>query len=72
LLKPRGFAKAFLIDAINDPRLRNAFGVSQGYIPGGPQPIGKLIELLLQSVGFLVALLLIWLVLRWTIKKRRK
>ena len=43
--------------------------IAQAYIPGGPRPIGKLIGLLLEAVGFLIALWLIWVVLRWVAKK---
>jgi hypothetical protein len=39
------------------------------YIPGGARSFWKLIELLLVFVGFLVALWLIWMVLRWLIEK---
>jgi hypothetical protein len=39
------------------------------YVPGGASSFWKLIELLLVVVGFLVALLLIWMVLRWLIEK---
>jgi hypothetical protein len=39
------------------------------YIPGGARSFWKLIELLLVVVGFLVALWLIWMVLRWLIEK---
>jgi hypothetical protein len=39
------------------------------YIPGGAGSFWKLIELLLQVIGFLVALWLIWMALRWVAKK---
>jgi hypothetical protein len=39
------------------------------YIPGGPSPFWKLIGLLLEAVGFLMALWLFWVVLRWVAKK---
>jgi hypothetical protein len=39
------------------------------YIPGGASSFWKLIGLVLQVVGFLIALWLIWLVLRWIAKK---
>ncbi len=39
------------------------------YIPGGARSFWKLIELLLVVAGFLVALCLIWTVVRWLIEK---
>ena len=39
------------------------------YIPGGARSFWKLIGLLLLVVGFLIALWLIWVVLRWVAKK---
>ena len=39
------------------------------YIPGGARSFWKLIGLLLPVVGFLIALWLIWAVLRWVAKK---
>ena len=39
------------------------------YIPGGGRSFWKLIELLLLVAGFLVALWLMWVVLRWIIGK---
>ena len=39
------------------------------YIPGGARSFWKLIGLLLPVVGFLIALWLIWMVLRWVAKK---
>jgi hypothetical protein len=39
------------------------------YIPGGARSFWKLIGLLLPVVGFLIALWLIWVVLRWVAKK---
>lgn len=39
------------------------------YIPGGSGSFWKFIGLLLQVVGFLIALVLIWLVVRWVVKK---
>ena len=42
------------------------------YIPGGAGPFWKLIGLLLQIVGFLIALCLIWMLVRWVVKKLRR
>jgi hypothetical protein len=39
------------------------------YIPGGAGSFWKFIGLLLWTVGFSIALWLIWLVLRWMAKK---
>ena len=39
------------------------------YIPGGARSFWNLIGLLLPVVGFLIALWLIWVVLRWVAKK---
>ena len=39
------------------------------YIPGGASSFWKLIGLLLPVVGFLIALWLIWVLLRWVAKK---
>ena len=39
------------------------------YIPGGATSFWKLIGLLLLVVGFLIALWLIWVLLRWVAKK---
>ncbi len=39
------------------------------YVPGGARSFWKLIALLLPVVGFLIALWLIWMVLRWVAKK---
>ena len=39
------------------------------YIPGGAGSFWKLIGVLLQVAGFLIALWLIWVVLRWVAKK---
>jgi hypothetical protein len=39
------------------------------YIPGGASSFWKLIGLLLLVAGFLIALWLIWVVLRWVAKK---
>jgi hypothetical protein len=39
------------------------------YIPGGTSSFWKLIGLVLQVVGFLIALWLIWVLLRWVAKK---
>jgi len=39
------------------------------YIPGGAGSFWKLMELLLTVVGCLIALWLIWVLLRWVIKK---
>jgi hypothetical protein len=39
------------------------------YIPGGASSFWKLIGLLLLVVGFLIALWLIWVLLRWVAKK---
>jgi hypothetical protein len=41
----------------------------QSYIPGGASSVRKLIGLLLLVVGFLIALWLIWVLLRWVAKK---
>ena len=42
------------------------------YIPGGARSFWKLIGLLLPTVGFLIALWLIWVLLRWVVKKPRR
>jgi type IV secretory pathway TrbD component len=39
------------------------------YIPGGARSFWKLIGLLQSVVGFLIALWLIWVLLRWVAKK---
>jgi len=39
------------------------------YIPGGAGSFWKLMGLVLQVVGFLIALWLIWALLRWVAKK---
>ena len=39
------------------------------YIPGGARSFWKFSGLLLQVVGFFIALLLIWVILRWVAKK---
>ncbi len=39
------------------------------YIPGGAWSFWKFIGLLLSVVGFAIALLLIWVALRWAAKK---
>jgi hypothetical protein len=39
------------------------------YIPGGAWSLWRVIGLLLSVVGFAIALLLIWVVLRWVAKK---
>ena len=39
------------------------------YIPGGARSFWKLIGLFLPVVGFVIALWLIWAVLRWVAKK---
>jgi hypothetical protein len=39
------------------------------YIPGGGRSALKLIEFLLVGIGFLIALWLIWVGLRWIIEK---
>ena len=41
----------------------------QSYIPGGAWSFWKVIGLLLSVVGFAIALLLIWVVLRWIVEK---
>jgi hypothetical protein len=46
-----------------------AIALVLSYIPGGAGSFWKFIGLLLQVVGFLIALLLIWLVVRWVAKK---
>jgi hypothetical protein len=42
------------------------------YIPGGAKPFWKFIGLLLPIVGFLIALWLIWVLMRWIVKKLRR
>jgi hypothetical protein len=42
------------------------------YIPGGATPFWKLIGLLLPIVGFLIALWLIWVLVRWVVKRLRR
>jgi hypothetical protein len=46
-------------------------GIAQvsSYIPGGAWSFWKFIGLLLSVVGFAIALLLIWVALRWAAKK---
>jgi len=39
------------------------------YIPGGAGSFRKLMELLLTVVGYLITLWLIWVLLRWVVKK---
>jgi hypothetical protein len=39
------------------------------YIPGGAWSFWKVVGLLLSIVGFAIALLLIWVALRWVAKK---
>jgi len=39
------------------------------YIPGGAGSFWKLMELLLTVVGYLIVLWLIWVLLRWVVKK---
>jgi hypothetical protein len=39
------------------------------YVPGGASSFWKLIGLLLPVIGFLIALWLIWVLLRWVAKK---
>jgi hypothetical protein len=46
-----------------------AIGQVTSYIPGGARSFWKLIGLLLPVVGFLIALWLIWIGLRWVSKK---
>jgi hypothetical protein len=46
-----------------------AIALAPSYIPGGASSFWKLIGLLLEIVGFLIALWLIWLLLRWAVKK---
>lgn len=46
-----------------------AIALVPSYIPGGARSFWKFIGLLLQVVGFLIALLLIWVVLRWVTRK---
>ena len=41
----------------------------QSYIPGGAWSFWKVIGLLVSVVGFAIALLLIWVVLRWIVEK---
>ena len=42
------------------------------YIPGGAWSFWKFIGLLLWIVGFPIALWLIWLLVRWVVKKLRR
>jgi hypothetical protein len=42
------------------------------YIPGGEWSFWKLIGLLLQILALLIALRLIWVLLRWVVKKLRR
>jgi hypothetical protein len=39
------------------------------YIPGGARSFWKFMGVLLTVVGFLIALWLIWVLLRWVVKK---
>ena len=39
------------------------------YIPGGARSFWKLIGLFLPVVGFLITLWLIWVLVRWVVKK---
>ncbi len=48
---------------------RLAIAQVPSYIPGGARSFWKLIALLLVIAAFLVALWLIWMVLRWVIEK---
>jgi hypothetical protein len=42
------------------------------YIPGGGKSALKLIEFLVVGIGFLIALWLIWVLVRWVVKKLRR
>jgi hypothetical protein len=55
----------------DDVRYEVLLAIAQvpSYIPGGARSFWKFIGLLLQVVGFLIALSLIWVVLRWVAKK---
>jgi len=46
-----------------------AIAQAPSYIPGGGKSFWKLIGLLLLVIGFLIALWLIWVGLRWIIEK---
>ena len=46
-----------------------AIGQVPGYIPGGAGSFWKLIVSLVEVVGFLISLWLVWVVLRWIGKK---
>jgi hypothetical protein len=49
-----------------------AIALPPAYIPGGAGSFWKLIGLLLPIVGFLIALWLIWVLVRWVVKKLRR
>ena len=46
-----------------------AIALAPSYIPGGARSFWKFLGVLLQFVGFLIALWLIWLLLRWAARK---
>jgi hypothetical protein len=54
---------------IHVSRVLLAIAEVPSYIPGGARSFWKLIGLMLQVVGFLIALWLIWVLLRWVAKK---
>ena len=49
-----------------------AIALAPSYIPGGARSFWKLIGLLLEIVGFLIALWLVWVLLQWVVKKLRR
>ena len=49
-----------------------AIALATAYIPGGATSFWKLIAVLLQFVGLLIVLWLIWVLLRWVVRKLRR
>jgi hypothetical protein len=54
---------------IHVSQVLSAIAEVPSYIPGGASSFWRLIGLVLEVVGFVIALWLIWLVLRWVAKK---
>ena len=46
-----------------------AIAQAPGYVPGGAGSFWKLIVSLVEVIGFLIGLWLIWVVLRWIVRK---
>ena len=70
------FADVFLLRRLDaglsdmqGDRFLLAIAQAPSYIPGGGKSFWKLIGLLLLVIGFLIALWLIWVGLRWIIEK---